>query len=938
MIRYSIYSTIGCFFFAATLHAVELITGDNNAAPNTTFSFPISTFSVSPLGNIYIGAQEAPIDNKNFALSRLPLNTLTFEPIAPELVTLNGKIEQNNPLFGQAISALSVLKPHNSSDIPVVVTATQPTIVYVIEKSFLQQPTIMASSFPLRDSIAEVSEGIVDLTTNILSHVFVAVKPAQGNFGDPNSGIALLVRGFQEQDTVFGQIDAITGRVVTNPRSFPLDKTSPLVNITSSELASMDSHVALHWNDALQRVFIGLQTTSNTGTEDGTRAIVVGKIDTNGGLSLYPIAPTSAFAPGNSTSIVGARNAQEGMQQSVAITALSSMHTSTGLDYLIMSGSINNEEINQQSVSAIPLVSTGDAIGTVASKDAQPFDLFSSGDISKFVARMLEQPATTHEAMPQSIEPATQVGAGVLLAGNITQLVVRNDTVFALVGTDTIAERASGIYSSQALFDAKGKIKGWTAWQRAVGTTVPALYGTLNASLGTFIFVTNDTTAASKTVLETTWSDGNPEGLRPITSLLNSLFNQSNGGIQSLSTFLPTTPGLADISLMVVGGINTLVMIQTGLDNGGIIIPTLGSEYSTESYEKGTISTMPIDKTTIVITGGALSDIGPITASEIASNETNGWLVIGGSNGIAVLMHEDGTGWNTEQNELGNTFDGLTAGMTFKTIGNYTFVKKIISDHDDEHSYLYIVTHDRIDRVDLNTIDFNNFTATTIATKEQFDGVSNNGSLLDAVISQSLALIATTDGLFRNNNTTDIRTIEKNDTAAWVSVPVAETAGASTQLLTTTRTNRSQDITRFDGGHLYVLTSNEGLDQSRVDRFSIRPLSAQQAVQSTTIEPFNDLFVKDIPSFFINFGNFNSIFSTDGALYFASRSQHAAAPPRTVLTPSYLPPQVGVRNVGERSTILNIPYNNGTEINALQQSQASGSWIIAGDFGMQVLE
>src|SRR5581483_448628 len=107
---------------------------------------------------------------------------------------------------------------------------------------------------------------------------------------------------------------------------------------------------------------------------------------------------------------------------------------------------------------------------------------------------------------------------------------------------------------------------------------------------------------------------------------------------------------------------------------------------------------------------------GPITATEIGRNDTDGWLFVGGSDGLAVLINPDGSGWNIAQEELGNQFDGLMPGMHFQMIGDYHFVKKLIY----EDNFLFVVTTDIIDRINLMNSDFstNTLDVVTIATKD----------------------------------------------------------------------------------------------------------------------------------------------------------------------------------------------------------------------------
>ena len=61
-------------------------------------------------------------------------------------------------------------------------------------------------------------------------------------------------------------------------------------------------------------------------------------------------------------------------------------------------------------------------------------------------------------------------------------------------------------------------------------------------------------------------------------------------------------------------------------------------------------------------------------------------------------------------------------------------------------------------------------------------------------------------------------------------------------------------------------------------------------------------------------------------------------PPIALLTPAIQEPRVGIAGVGDRSSLVNINFGQGTEINYFARSQASGSWIAAGNFNTQVLE
>lgn len=918
------------FLITISLHlnSAILIQGDKDAPEGQTFSFNVKKNSFSPSGNFYESTNEILTENQEFTLSRLIRGARAFMPLMPELITLNGQSGKENPLFGDRIIQLGMLETEDGfymRDMPVVVGENRPATVYLFENINQFDNTIVISSGDVHDATGAVSPGIVDLTTNISNHVFATVKPNGGEFGQKNSGIALLARGIvdamqgetQVKIRIFGEINANTGSVIDS-QALRLDPTSSALFITNNLAHIIQNHAVMHWDTVLERLYVGLSVVANSGATDGARSIAVIKFIENGAITLETIAPDSAFTAGNIDSMIGVI----GANQQLSVNALTTMYTSTALNYLIMVGGNGNLAAHNNSVFALPLVNSGDAKGTIAAKNAQPENIFKDGRVPRLIARTISTPATTPAEMTQATDNAAQVGGGILTAGPIVDIIVRNDTVFAFVGNDT-----PGVYSSQAIFDASGKITSWTEWQRAAGTTDNIFGAALNAFEGNFILASGTDAETITTVKKTVWSDGSPESLQPLTTILNTAM-PTDGGIQGLQTFLPNTPGLHDIALLAAGGIGTVVVAQTGLRDNitGIIMPTAGPDFNNMiSFENGTI-TSDVNAKTVIISGGELNNVGPITALEVGATATNGWLFVGGSNGLAVLAEPDGTGWNPTT-QLSNSLVGLHSGMLFKTIGEYSFVKKLINDGD----FLYVIAHDKIDRINLATSDFGTSTldVTTLATQ---------GNFLDGIFSQALGIIATTNDLLRIGDNKDVRTVTNEADAQWTTTSIGENAGAPTALYTVTKTNRSQDITKHQGGHFYVLTADVGLNQSRINRFAVQPLGATDPMTPTTIQPFDDLFVKNIPSFLLSFGEFRSNFATDGALYFATRNQNVAISPIAMLTPASPEPRVAAAGVGDRSSLVHINFEQGTEINYFARSQASGSWIAAGNFNTQVLE
>ena len=211
------------------------------------------------------------------------------------------------------------------------------------------------------------------------------------------------------------------------------------------------------------------------------------------------------------------------------------------------------------------------------------------------------------------------------------------------------------------------------------------------------------------TVQRTLWSVGDPQKSGPL--------NSSLGFVQGFFDFPYTTPGLGNIALLATLNPERIVLAQTGIADttSGIVTPTEGAAFNAQvNFENGTITeTLGSSPTTVVtISGGSLANIGPLTTAEIATDTTGNqsWLFCGGSNGVAVLSTADGNGW---AGPLGQNFNGLVAGMSFKPFGDYQLVDTLVYDDN----CLYIVTDSKLDRVDLMG-GINNPTITTLATKK----------------------------------------------------------------------------------------------------------------------------------------------------------------------------------------------------------------------------
>lgn len=819
------------------------------------------------------------------------------------------------------------------------------------------------------DANGFLTAGIVGLL-GTQANTLACVRPAVGNFGEAGSGVAEVVLGSIEQSAVFSVIDANTGLMTTLNKAVPLDRTSDFLKI-GNDLVSIDDIVDMHWDLNLHRVFIALRVQGNTGANDGARAIVVARFEesdkepaapapesnsssesneekkqepaeapkkTYNKVVLGAIAPATAFdaVPNKMVGALGAN-------VEVSIQKVRTMRTSTGTFYLIVLGGNGSVQDTAQQVFAMPLVNgSGDSSlnGTIAARDSVPENLYEGNPATLFLgARKRTEAALLPDQMPTSADAAVQVGGGAVPFGSVTDLYVSRDAVFATV-LDGAGNQQPGTFYSQALFDEFGNIFAWTAWQRVGGHINQVLGGTTDAGTGdTYSMIQEN--GEVNTVTRTDWSSGSADGLEFLSLAFGQVLPQANGGIRGLFDLPVITPGLFDISLLVGVGHGAVVFGQTGAVNLGALIPVTGDQFKkVQLFENGTVSTtLPIgagDPTIVGISGGVLAEITPILAAEIAASTTQGWFVCGGCRGVAILSDDLGAGWNLATG-LGPNFAGFTAGMSFKGVGNYRFVRKLMCDSE----FLYVLTDTKLDRIDLNAgnIGLGEINPVTLATADHVPGIGANGIFLDFIVSGKFALIATSGGMVRVGNAADIITAIDESSVNWTIVPVPESDGCVYKLVSLSGAGRAQDLARGTGGQLYALGAYRGKERAQINRFVVHGLGDDDLVSDTTILPLPDLFIKDRLSFLVNFGDLRTVFATDGSVFFHARSREHGVNARVDALPVVQsPPQSGIRFGGPRSLLVNTGIPNQSFIGAIVRDSASGSWLVSGDFGLRVNE
>ena len=409
------------------------------------------------------------------------------------------------------------------------------------------------------------SAGIVQVEANSNS-IFAFLKPESDEFGDDNTGIALVGLGATDTTLTLDEKDANTG--IDGNKAVELQKGSTELKGTSGGLDVIitGTQAALYWDDTLARLFIGLQVQSNGTATDIAKSVVAGRL-ASGALTLQEITPDSAISGGGVDEIVVAL----GSLIELTPRHLRVLHASTGPDYLVVDCTSTGTDTCRR-VFALPLVnditdSTAATNGTLADKN-------SALDTNKKFTTTASAPGDL--AVNNAItDPEAVVGAGnlpITATDVLSDIVVFGDGVYVSINKAPDNDNDTGIWNSQAQFDDTGKILRWTPWTKR---TTPlnsfpgvALTGgsTHNGAVKFFeidgvtgnVWIVEGTT--DQTVGVTTWSTGttSTDLISKLTASLSSGSYSSLDLDQATRGFLSTTAH----RYALFGGVNRVLFTR----------------------------------------------------------------------------------------------------------------------------------------------------------------------------------------------------------------------------------------------------------------------------------------------------------------------------------------------------------------------------------------
>ncbi len=863
-----------------------------------SFSFPIESQAYTQSGRLFVGSRDIITDQdaQPFALSGLAPGGQQFIPLAPQTVTLNGHENVTNPLHGAGIARIQAIQ-----DMPLVVTKALPNSVLLVGKS----GAALLQTDPLHDGNGANAQEIIGLYTVGDSYA-AAVVPNSGVFGDAGAGIAFGKLTYDEDNQY--QLERKPDEFVRVSRnSLVLTRNGrPLARIQNDA----DQPVVFTSSVNSPILYSGFSVTAGSQADSGARSIMIS--------DNIPIIPESAL---RQDAIVGTNVPNT----EVWTHALDTTMTSTRLSYLVVAGGVGDKDVTQRTVYALPLVNDASqpAFGRIAARGVEPQPQFSSD--GNFIGLQISQGATTPGTMWSPHDVAVRVGGERDLPGAIKHMWVEKDTVFVAVPhIDTGATLPAGVYASQALFNAHGRIVGWTDWTLAAGAAnTPVARVIFEGHRGNFLFASQDErgdiTRISRTQLELA------SGV--YHALSKSLSDR--GGVQGVVDIPYTHPALQDtigerLSLTIATGFETVVLAQTARDVDGVITPNEGVQ-----LEKAGDAVAPGPTDGFILQGGALAELGAIITADVGGDVDNNWLIVGGSGGVAILQAPDGSGWPGDG--LQAFFSNLPS-MTFVRIPGITHVRHVtVSDAN-----VYVLTQTHLYRIPLNRENVNREFPVVYTIADANTLCRDGATFADVVVSGSRAVLATSCGLFQSAGGSDIREQMHDNIQIWEHIALPESVGPVTRLYTISPTGLARDVaTQERGGAIYALSSAVSIFQSQVYRLAVTPESGVGTPDVSAVSLYPDYFRKRTQSYFISRNNYRNFLLYDGAIFLLTRSRYA--PLRSSLLVEMLPAHVrsGMSFIAMQSgKFLELAPHQ--RIEQPLRSSATGALMLYGDFGMYV--
>jgi|GEM_PF-2296512 len=567
-----------------------------------------------PTGEYYFGLS-ALAGNASYALS---FGKYRAADTAPVLTPLGS----NAAFSGLNINNLAVVPNSNDATSPTIVTsvgataATGTGFLQAISKT-VTTPAITALALGDTTGTAlTATSSIRGLTASRSSVtganlVFAAVK-ASGS-------AATTVFGGGAPGTAGTALDGINAALITQTAGTPVftsvgangvanSNTAIAVNLLAAgayrTIAGVNGAIldvqgvtpAFCYDEVLSCLYVGIQGQTTAGF-GGASIIGVGVYPVTSTATTVTVTPASvATGIGNLAAIAansiicttGAGAATVGITN---IFKLKTMHTSTGMAYLIVNGNstepaaaittaLQGQQVINQ-IWAVPLVGTNAAVaGTVGS-----FANIRSGQHVLQAAAAGDLITTDSAAAKVGGSGILPVAFGTVVApvvppvNSITDIYVDGDAVYVATGLQAVGATAStasetGLWKSQCVFNDLGQIDHWTDWQKVApndmgGNVNPATgddpridFAAVDSYTGHVWAINN--TRLTANVTQWTQPTATPNSQEFLASAVNSALGTACYSVLDLNASVTAWGGASPTQITMFGGQEKVCFAVTG--------------------------------------------------------------------------------------------------------------------------------------------------------------------------------------------------------------------------------------------------------------------------------------------------------------------------------------------------------------------------------------
>ena len=309
--------------------------------------------------------------------------------------------------------------------------------------------------------------GIVNIVAN-KNFIFAAVRESgDGDFAGASVDGGIAVVGLNPTTLAVTQAAAIPSDSGIKARN--VNNTTPEIVIAGTPEIT-ENVVALHWDDQLQRLYIGLQLLTETSgggaANDRSRAIIVAQVDTTGELTFTRFFPDAALPGAGGVRVDLIIAGRQDVDEPVAVDVfhIRTLHATTGTSYLIVNSGVTIDPAlpPRHFIHALPLVDLQDPSivtqGTLADKNTAPV-----------ACRFTTAAAAEADLTSSVVDAFSIVGAGPIPIppdGIISDIQTVHDAVYVSIGTAQTDNSEAGIFYSHIQSDTTGQIVRWTPWTK----------------------------------------------------------------------------------------------------------------------------------------------------------------------------------------------------------------------------------------------------------------------------------------------------------------------------------------------------------------------------------------------------------------------------------------------------------------------------------------